>query len=83
MAIAETLKRGLEHDHQYIPEVGWDACSLLAHNGSPTEIDYQTSEYSRSMSWWYHEVEDVHLVTLDYRPDNRGGSNWIVSYVGW
>ena len=84
MAKAESLKVGLEYRYQYIPQVGWDACDLLAHNGVPSEVDRQTTEFSRSLSWWYHEADgDVHLVTLDYRPGKRTGSKWVVTYVGW
>lgn len=77
---AEQYAAQLPAGQVYIPQVGWNACNLLAHNGRPTRVDHQQTAYGRSASWWYHAQgsSEAHLVSLEYR-DRR----WIVDYVGW
>jgi hypothetical protein len=67
------------------PEVGWDACELMFALGYPSKEDSQDTENGRYKSWWYHEYDEVHLVTLTFRPEQASGtrSAWIVTYVGW
>ena len=64
----------------YIPQVGWDACELLAHNGSPTRIELQQTADVRAANWWYQSEEVAHLVGLQLDPRTM---RWFVTYVGW
>jgi hypothetical protein len=81
---AAALEAVLESGQRYIPQPGWDACDLLAHNGLPTHIDRQSSADGRhAATWWYQCVaegcDETHMVTLAL-VEGRG---WIVDYVGW
>jgi len=82
---ADTLTTRLSGEsYQYIPQVGWDACELLAHNGTPTRVEHQeTAEGQRYMSWWYQAEDETHLVSLVWQPTEGKVSSWIVNYVGW
>lgn len=82
-SLAATLKESLPPGRNYVPEVGWDACTLMAHNGTPTSIDHQQTATMRAQSWWYQSNAEVHLVTLQYTPGRTEGSPWVVTYVGW
>ena len=81
---ASALDSALEAGHVYIPQVGWTACDVLAHNGTPTRVDLQQTAYGRSASWWYEcpdcDQPTVHLLSLNYDPDRVA---WVVTYVGW
>ena len=76
-------KEGLGMMEEWIPQVGWDACKLLARNGIPTRVEYQQSTYGRSASWWYDNGSTLHLVTLELVAGRVMGARWVVSYVGW
>jgi hypothetical protein len=95
-ARAEALRETLPSGYTFTPEVGWDACELLAHVGAPSRIERQQNEYGRYMSWWYQTYlgagvgYDTRLVSLAYQPsefDARGVRTakfrWAVTYVGW
>lgn len=80
MEQADRLAERLPAGKVYVPQVGWTACELLAHNGRPTEIDRQQTAYGRSASWWYSSTTsyETHLVSLTLR-----SGRWVVDYVGW
>jgi len=78
MGAAEQAKEALEIGKNWIPQVGWTACRVLAFTGAPTEVDLQQSSLGRSANWWFRGNSDVHLVTLEQQ-----GSQWVVDYVGW
>lgn len=62
----------------YIPQTGWTACDLIAHNGRPSEVD-RTSGYGETQhTWWYQGNTDMGMVTLE--PE---GGEWVVTYVSW
>lgn len=76
---AKESKARLTAGHHWIPQVGWDACDLLANIGAPRDVDKRQSTYGRSASWWYPKGEyDVRLVTLA-----QDGPRWVVDYVAW
>lgn len=62
----------------YVPQVGWNACSLMAHVGAPDDVDRQQTADGRHATWWYRSETDVKMVTL-----TQDGRQWIVDYVGW
>lgn len=75
---AVEVSKDLGAGRVWVPQVGWNACNLLAHNGTPNDIDTQTSEYGRSATWWYRGYRESRMVRLEWRaPD------WRVIYVGW
>lgn len=78
---AEALNARRPSGQNYIPQVGWDACELMAHNGRPTRIDHEQTADGRYQNWWYQSNTDAHLVTLEYDPKRL--RPWVVSYVGW
>lgn len=88
---AADVKLGLSAGRTYIPQVGWDACEMLARVGKPTSIDRQQVGDQRSMSWWYTTDTKARLVTLDFDVTRLksivgagySGCPWVVSYVGW
>lgn len=80
-ARADELKADLELGQNWIPQVGQDACEVLARVGAPTDVDYQQTTMGRSASWWYQmQNTDAHLLSLDLDPET---GDWFVSYVGW
>lgn len=81
---AEEARRGLKVGQNWIPQVGWNACTVLARVGAPTEVDLQQTAYGRSASWWYKSGYDVHLVSLEAHEGRvTGQPTWTVTYVGW
>lgn len=78
MARAESLDERLSPGKMWVPQVGWDACDLMAHNGQPDDVDHQQSRYGRSASWWYRVGDyDMRLISLDLED-----GEWVVTYVG-
>jgi hypothetical protein len=77
---AQELIADLEPGKTYIPQVGWDACKLLAHNGAPRDYDYQMTRYGRSASLWYGSPMNPHLVSMEH---NEASGKWTITYVGW
>lgn len=73
----------------YIPQVGMDACNVLAHVGAPSRIGQQQTADGRSETWWYHKRAissrdaKTHMVTLQLTQGKPGSSPWVVDYVGW
>ena len=61
----------------YLPQVGWNACRVLAELGVPRDIDRRQSAYGRSATWWYGGGSNLLMVTLEER-----SGRWIVDYVG-
>lgn len=61
-----------------IPQVGWDACHLMAALGVPQRTDLQQTTSGRYTTWWYEGYGQAHMVTLENR-----GALWVVNYVGW
>lgn len=92
---AEVYHQRLQRGRQFIPQVGWDACELMARNGAPDDVDRIQSAYGQSHNWWWHSDAGAHLVTLERHsgepkwvgdcPDGecRIISPWVVTYVGW
>ncbi len=67
-----------------IPQPGWDACEVLAHNGAPQDIDTQRPAET-SATWRWRSDDGTHLVDLELvRPTPPGKqSPWIVTDVRW
>lgn len=63
------------------PEVGWDACELLAKSGEPREVTSIQTATGRSYSLIYRPLAGgkAHLVTLV--PSGQG--DWRVETVVW
>ncbi len=78
MERAERLKAELPEGRAYIPQVGWSACSVLAHVGQPDDVDRQQLGNQRSATWWYRTDDDVKMLSL-----TQEGRQWRVDYVGW
>jgi hypothetical protein len=71
-ARADSLKATLGPYERFIPRVHWDACDVLAYNGTPEKVEIQENEHGRTMSWWYYDydqygVSEAHLLTLEQR----------------
>ena len=64
--------------HEFIPQVGWTACELLASEGQPTRVELQQTTEGRLARWWYQNEDETHQVSL--RLDLTG---WVVDYVSW
>ena len=70
----------------WIPQVGWDACQVLARIGAPKDTELQQTTAGRSASWWYQDTSYggdpsvLHLVSLEHKPAT---GRWVVTYVGW
>jgi hypothetical protein len=64
----------------FIPQVGWDACELLARTGAPRDHTIHQSAHGQAASWWYGNSMEAHLVTLIL--DERRG-RWVVDSVNW
>lgn len=81
MERAEELKERLPDGKMWTPQVGWDACELMARNGKPDRVDKQSSRYGTSASWWWEVSEDgytdMKLVSLEYED-----GEWVVDYTG-
>lgn len=73
--------RGRQNGFEYTPEVGWDACELLAKAGEPRDVDMVQTEAGRSYNLYYRRLTggDTHLVTLEQ--DDSGV--WRVAMVVW
>jgi hypothetical protein len=67
-----------------IPQPGWDACEVLAHNGAPQDVDTERPE-STSATWRWRSDDGTHVVNLELaRPTPPGKrSPWIVTEVRW
>jgi hypothetical protein len=67
-----------------IPQPGWDACELLAHNGAPEDVETQRPE-NTTATWRWRSDDGTHLVSLELeRPTPPGKqSPWIVTHVRW
>jgi hypothetical protein len=64
---------------EWIPRVGYDACEVLARNGSPTQVEWHETASGQSVSWWYSwPYAGTHLLRLEARE-----GQWVVAYVGW
>lgn len=65
----------------FIPQVGWDACELLARTGAPREHTIHQVGGVRAASFWYGtpNAGRAHLVTLTQNDRGR----WIVDGVHW
>lgn len=77
---AEEYRAALPAGRVYMPQVGWDACELLARVGAPRNINRQQSTTGRSAHWWYGPRSSPTLVRLEqYQEANN---KWRVVYVG-
>lgn len=63
----------------YIPQTGWTACELIAHNGRPSEVDRTSGYGQQSETWWYQGNEDMGMVRLVLETTE----GWVVDYVSW
>ena len=72
---ASFLADSLEYGLYYIPEVGWDACELLARDGMWDDI-----KRSDSVAVWHYYVAGRDR-TVTLRGDEYG--RWTVDEVDW
>jgi hypothetical protein len=77
---AERLIAELSPGQTYVPQVGWDACTLMAHNGAPRDYDYQNTRHGRFASLWYGSPTNPHLISMEH---NEASGKWTITYVGW
>lgn len=76
---AESLKQQLSSSQQFIPQVGWTACDLLAHNGAPSEVEQTSTRAGTTYHWWYRDQYELNLIALE-----QDGSGVLrVVYVDW
>jgi len=77
---AEEYRKELSVGQTFVPQVGWNACELLARMGAPRDYNLQQTTSGRSASLWYGRGTDPHLVSLDLNPTRN---EWVVTYVGY
>lgn len=85
---SEELRAERPPDDPYFePSVGWNACTLLLHNGPPDRADREERDGGPVLVWRYGDEPDRRVVGLQRRgcggACGRNESPWRVTYVRW
>lgn len=77
MERAEELEERLPEGRMWTPQVGWDACELMARNGKPDDTDRTYTNYSTTATWWWQTDDGLKMVSMELVK----GGEWEVTYV--